>query len=114
MSTSILEMDKIISISSKNQITIPKKLMEFLGFDKEAKIRTDGNSIIITPVRKDNFDFSDLILEDLVKEGYEGQALIDEFRYRTSRVRPAIDEMIKEAKSNKITTEELFNNLGDD
>ena len=30
MSANILEMDKIISISSKNQITIPKKLVEFL------------------------------------------------------------------------------------
>ena len=45
MSANILEMDKIISISSKNQITIPEKLMEFLGFGKEARIKTDGNSL---------------------------------------------------------------------
>ena len=45
MSENILEIDKVISISAKNQITIPKKLMEFLGFGKEARIKTDGNSL---------------------------------------------------------------------
>lgn len=111
MSANILEMDKIISISSKNQITIPKKLMEFLGFGKEARIKTDGNSLIITPLKEDNFNFSDLILEDLVKEGYEGQALIDEFRCRTANVKPAINKLINEAMENTVTTEDIF---GDD
>ena len=48
MSENILEIDKVISISAKNQITIPKKLMEFLGFGKEARIKTDGNSLILS------------------------------------------------------------------
>lgn len=111
MSADILEMDKIISISSKNQITIPKKLMEFLGFDKEARIKTDGNSLIITPLKEDNFNFSDLILEDLINEGYEGKDLLNEFKKRNSNVRPAINKMIEEAKNNPVTTADIF---GDD
>jgi len=111
MSTNILEMNKTISISSKNQITIPNKLIEFLGFGKEAKIRTDGNSLIITPLREDNFNFSDLLLEDLIMEGYEGKELLKEFKLRTTKIKPALKEIIKEAETNTVTTKEIF---GDD
>ena len=44
MESNILEMNKTISISSKNQITIPKKVMEYLGFTKEAKIKVSKRS----------------------------------------------------------------------
>lgn len=111
MSAGILEIDKIISISSKNQITIPKKFIDFLGFGKEARIKTDGNSLIITPLKEDNFNFSDLILEELIKEGYEGQELLKEFRMRSSKIKPAINTIIEEAKNNTVTTEDIF---GDD
>ena len=111
MSANILEMDKVISISAKNQITIPKKLMEFLGFGKEARIKTDGNSLIITPLKEDNFNFSDLILEDLINEGYEGQELLKEFKARNSNIRPAVNKIIEEAKNNSVTTADIF---GDD
>lgn len=111
MSTNILDIDKIISISSKNQITIPKKLMEFLGFGTEARIKTDGNSLIITPLKEEKFDFSDLILEDLIKEGYEGQELLKEFKKRNGKIKPAINKLVEEAKNNSVTTEDIF---GDD
>ena len=110
MSENILEIDKVISISAKNQITIPKKLMEFLGFGKEARIKTDGNSLIITPLKEDNFNFSDLILEDLINEGYEGKDLLNEFKKRSSNVRPAINKMIEEAENNPVTTADIFGN----
>lgn len=111
MSTNILDIDKIISISSKNQITIPKKLMEFLGFGTEARIKTDGNSLIITPLKEEKFDFSDLILEDLIREGYEGQELLKEFKKRNRKIKPAINKLVEEAKNNSATTEDIF---GDD
>ena len=111
MSADILELNKIISISSKNQITIPKKLMEFLGFGKEAKIRTDGNSIIITPLKEDNFNMADLILEDLIKEGDKEAELLAEFKKRTGKIRPALNKMVEEAKKNPVTTTDIF---GDD
>lgn len=111
MSADILKLNKTIAISSKNQITIPSKIMEFLGFGKEAKIRTDGNSLIITPVREDNFNFSDLILEDLIKEGYEGENLLKEFKLRTGKIKPALDKIIKEAEISTTTTQDIF---GDD
>lgn len=111
MSTTILEFDKTISISSKNQITIPKKLMDFLNFGKEARIKTDGDSLIITPIKQDNFDFSDLILEDLIKEGYSGDKLLEEFKRRNKNIKPALNKIIESTKNNSVTTEDIF---GDD
>ena len=75
------------------------------------KIRTDGNSLIITPLREDNFNFSDLLLEDLIMEGYEGEELLKEFRLRTAKIKPALKEIIKEAETNTVTTKDIF---GDD
>ncbi len=111
MSTNILEINKVISISSKNQITIPKKLMEFLEFGREAQIKTDGNSIIITPIKENSFNFSDLILEDLIKEGYTGEKLLLEFKKRNKNIRPALNKIIEDAKNNGVSTEDIF---GDD
>ncbi|PID66872.1 MAG: AbrB family transcriptional regulator [Fusobacteriales bacterium] len=111
MSVSILEFDKTISISSKNQITIPKKLMEFLNFGKEAKIKTDGDSLIISPIKEDSFDFSDLILEDLLKEGYSGEKLLKEFKKKNKNVKPAINKIIESAKNNSTTTEDIEKSL---
>ena len=101
-------MNKTIAISSKNQITIPNKLMEFLGFGKEAKIRTDGNSLIITPLREENYNFSDLILENLIIEGYEAKNLLKEFKLRTGKIKPALVEIIKKAEKNTVTTKNIF------
>ena len=104
MESNILEMNKTISISSKNQITIPKKVMEHLGFTKEAKIKVSKGSLIVTPVKEnEDMEFSDLILEDLIKEGYSGEELLKEFK-----VKPAIQKLISDTEKNGVSYEDVF------
>ncbi len=42
---------KIVSISSKRQITIPLKFFSMLGFDDEAECVGRGNELVIRPIR---------------------------------------------------------------
>jgi len=109
MESNILEMNKTISISSKNQITIPKKVMEYLGFTKEAKIKVSKGSLIVTPVKEnEDMEFSDLILEDLIKEGYSGEELLKEFKVRKNNVKPAIQKLISDTEKNGVSYEDVF------
>ena len=48
---SILE-KKIVSISSKRQITIPQKFFTMLGFTNEAECMVRGNELVIRPARQ--------------------------------------------------------------
>ena len=109
MESNILEINKTISISSKNQITIPKKVMEYLGFTKEAKIKVSKGSLIVTPVKENgDMEFSDLILEDLIKEGYSGEELLKEFKVRKNNVKPAIQKLISDTEKNGVSYEDVF------
>lgn len=109
MESNILEMNKTISISSKNQITIPKKVMEHLGFTKEAKIKVSKGSLIVTPVKEnEDMEFSDLILEDLIKEGYSGKELLKEFKVRKNNIKPAIQKLISDTEKNGVSYEDVF------
>ena len=89
---------KRVAISSKRQITIPQKFFSELGFESEAECILRGNEIILRPIRaQDDGDFSDLILEELLAEGYTGNALLSEFRKRQKKIRPAVEAMLEEA-----------------
>ena len=60
---------KIISISSKRQITIPQKYFDALGFDNEAECVLKGDSIIIRPLRQScSGEFDEQILADCNNE----------------------------------------------
>ena len=90
MESNILEMNKTISISSKNQITIPKKVMEHLGFTKEAKIKVSKGSLIVTPVKEnEDMEFS-------------------EFKVRKNNVKPAIQKLISDTEKNGVSYEDVF------
>ena len=43
---------QIITISSKNQITLPSKKLKSLGFGKKAILETEHGAIKITPVKE--------------------------------------------------------------
>ncbi|MED4924816.1 hypothetical protein P9743_11635 [Anoxybacillus geothermalis] len=87
-----------ISVSSKKQITIPKDFYDALGIGDEVLIELADNKLIIRPIREDRVDFSDLILKDLINEGYTGEELYEEFRYRKSQLSPALEKMISEER----------------
>ena len=90
---------KIVSISSKRQITIPIKFFEALDFGDEAECILKGNELVIRPVTYEtNSEFADLILSDLIEEGYAGQSLLLEFRARQKKIRPAVEAMIEDAR----------------
>lgn len=117
----VLEMEKKvmkpkrISVSSKRQITIPLEFCKTLGIENEVECVMKDDSIIIRPVinlSQDNF--ADLILEDLIKEGYKGQKLLEEFKKRKTKIKNAIEDVKNEAsrvaedKAPYTTIDEVF------
>ena len=58
--------------------------------------------------------FSKEILKELIDEGYSGSELLDEFRIRQAKVRPAVKVILEEAKNaakgkgEYLTKEEVF------
>jgi bifunctional DNA-binding transcriptional regulator/antitoxin component of YhaV-PrlF toxin-antitoxin module len=89
---------KVISISDKRQITIPQEFFKEIGFGKDAICYIDKETIVIKPIAKDGREFSELILADLIKEGLEGEALLDEFIHRQGLLRKSVDEIIEQAE----------------
>ena len=55
---------KILSISSKRQITIPQKFYQTLGFGDEAECVMRGNELVIRPIKTvDGGEFAEQILK---------------------------------------------------
>ncbi|MBE5833574.1 MAG: AbrB/MazE/SpoVT family DNA-binding domain-containing protein [Butyrivibrio sp.] len=110
----IAEMNKkIISISSKRQLTIPEAFYAKLGFKDKAECIIRDNELVIRAARIDsNGEFAEEILSDLIKEGYSGQALLKEFKNRQAKVRPAVKKMLDYA--HKMATGELESMSYDD
>ena len=83
----ILTLGDIMNITIKKWgnsqgIILPKLVLDSLGFgiDDNLDLEIQNNKIVLSKVRENFDDFSDLILEDLIKEGYEGEELLMEFR----------------------------------
>ena len=105
MSTTVIKgkkanMDKkILSISSKRQITIPQKFYQSLGFGNEAECVVHGNELIIRPIKTvSGGEFAEQILSDLIQEGFSGQQLLTEFKKRQAQIRPAAEAMLSKAQ----------------
>lgn len=89
---------KTIRISHKRQITIPQKYFEELGFEDEAECILRGSELLIRPVSKQGGgEFAEQILSDLIKKGYSGEELLEQFRIAQRKVRPAVEKLIEEA-----------------
>lgn len=98
-------------VSVKRQVTIPQKLFEQAGIKDEVEFSIKGNYIIMRPVRDVGTDyFADLILEDLIKEGYSGEELLEKFRERQMHFRVAVKDLIAESAE----TARTFTGVGDD
>ena len=92
---------KRVTISSKRQFTIPQKFYTELGFDREAICTVGEGMLIIQPVVdvSSRGEFAEQILKDLIAEGLSGQELLDEFKSRQRKIRPAVESMLKAAKA---------------
>lgn len=90
---------KIISVSSKRQITIPQKFFDLLGFGNEAECVVRGNELVIRPARMNaGGEFAEQILADLIARGLSGEELLSEFKKEQAKVRPAVEAMLAEAE----------------
>ena len=86
---------KVLSISSKRQITIPQKFYQTLGFGDEAECIMRGDELIIRPVKTiAGGEFAEQILSELIQEGFSGETLLAEFKKRQAQIRPAAEMMI--------------------
>ncbi len=89
---------KIISVSVKRQVTIPRKYFETLGFNNEAECILQEGGILIRPIRDTNSgEISEQILADLISQGFSGQELLERFKEQSKKVRPAVKLLIAEA-----------------
>lgn len=107
---------KRISVSSKRQITIPKEFYDELKIVDEVICQVIDGELVIKPVAE-TIDFSHLILRELINEGYEaGEELLQEFAYRKSAMKPALQEMITSERNHKVysSTEDFFKELEDE
>lgn len=97
-------------------IILPKLVLDSLGFgiDDNLDLEIQNNKIVLSKVRENFDDFSDLILEDLIKEGYEGDELLREFKRIKNNFPEARKnlrkDLLEEYESGEmIDYEELFN-----
>lgn len=105
---------KVISISSKRQLTIPQKFFDQLGFNSEAECILRDNELVIRPLKESGGELAADILADLVDQGYSGQELVKQFKIMQKKVRPAVEKMLEEAervaegKGEYFTMEDVF------
>ncbi len=89
---------KRISVSQKRQITIPIEFFKSIGIDKEVDCYIQNNSIIIRPVQENMGELDEEILADLISQGFSGQDLFARFKQARKDVRPAVENLLKEAQ----------------
>ena len=100
---------KKISISAKRQITIPQKFFTTLGFGEEAECVMRGNELVIRPVKEQSSgEFAEQILADLISQGYSGNELLEKFRQTQKQIRPAVQNILAEAKKAAVSEAEYF------
>lgn len=106
---------KKISVSTKRQMTIPKQFFDELNIGDEVVCELVDGALMIRPVQEP-LDFSEYILADLIKEGYEGDALIEAFKSRKNETNDAIHLMIEQTREYRTydTVDELFVSLDED
>ena len=99
---------KIVSISSKRQITIPQKFFSLLGFDNKAECVVRGNELVIRPARQTSGgEFAEQILAELIGNGLTGDELLKQFKVKQAKVRPAVEAMLSDAESTAAGTGEF-------
>jgi len=105
---------KIISVSSKRQITIPLNFYKQLRLENEVECAVQDGALIIRPIRLSNGEFSVEILRDLVAQGYSGNELVHRFESESKNIRKAIGAMLEEAaqiasgEKSAATLEDIF------
>ena len=87
---------RVIKISSKRQITIPADVFEGEGFSEYALASWTEDGLVIQPINVNDEDSSVRILRSLLAQGFDGEALVDEYEKIRSKM-VIFDRMIDEA-----------------
>ena len=80
-----------------------------------------NEELVIHPVKENiSEDFASEILEELIKKGYGGQELLNEFKTMQAKVCPAVELMLSEAEQvangdgEYFTYDDVFNSENDE
>ena len=98
-----------IKISSKRQITIPAKYYEAAGFGEYALCTWTDQGILLQPLDVDDEDVTVDILRSLVKQGFEGEELIERYQETKRKivsVRRKLEEAERDVSDGRIDTYE--------
>ena len=99
---------KRISVSEKRQITIPKEYYDALSIGNEIECTMGENCIIIKPISENSLDeFSEYILQDIIKEGYKGEQILKEFKQRRRKMKEATKKFIEDIDDEAKNIDEL-------
>lgn len=95
-------------------ITVPSSFNVGEGIVLEPKLLENGIFYEFVAPEDVFFDFDANILRDLMAEGFEGSALIDEFTKRKSKIPKGLKRLVKEAResSEQLSREELAKKIG--
>ena len=98
-----------IKISSKRQITIPARYYEAAGFGEYALCTWTDQGILLQPLDMEDEDVTVDILRSLIKQGFEGEELIEhyqEMKRRIVSVRCKLDEAERDVSEGRVDTYE--------
>lgn len=86
-----------IKITSKRQLTIPKAYFDYLGIEETVHALLLDDGILIKPEKKQSIQEIDveIILRNIMNEGYTGDELADEFSRRVKEYNKVLDRRIE-------------------
>lgn len=102
-----------IKISSKRQITIPAKYYEAAGFGEYALCTWTDQGILLQPLDVDDEDVTVDILRSLVKQGFEGEELIERYQETKRKivsVRRKLEEAERDVSEGRV---DIYENMRD-
>jgi len=87
---------KIVAVSDKRRLTIPKKFYSRLKLGNKVECIARGNELILRPVNSE--DFSDLIVEELKPQKIDKKILSAKVKAQKAEIEDALNVMIDDAK----------------
>jgi bifunctional DNA-binding transcriptional regulator/antitoxin component of YhaV-PrlF toxin-antitoxin module len=86
-----------IKITSKRQLTIPKAYFDYLGIEETVHAFLLDDGILLKPEKKQTIQEVDveIILQNVIAEGFTGDELADEFSRRVKEYNKVIDRRIE-------------------
>lgn len=70
--------------------------------------------LIFLPVKRQDSVFAEEILADLIQQGYTGETLLAEFKKINRQIRPAVEQIIREADALAKVASENYRDLTDE